>query len=286
MEREIRVLEYDKIRSTLAELTITSMGRELAEDLLPTTDLPLAERWQAETTEAVRLIGRSNVGLAAVSDLRSVLALASRGAMLGEEQLFGILRLLNALTRLKDVFKEKEGYPVLSGLTERMDAMPALREELKQAIDEDGRLRDNASPELYRLRRAISGGERDLRERFERFVKNTANQKVLQESLVTVRGDRLVLPIRQEYRAQVPGVIHDQSGSGATLFIEPLWAVEANNRLSGLRREEEREKEKILTRLSQWAGGEKDELLLSLTLYAEFDFILAKGRLSLSSGCV
>jgi DNA mismatch repair protein MutS2 len=262
------------------------MGRELAEDLLPTTDVPLAERWQTETTEAVKLIGRSNVGLAAVSDLRSVLALASRGAMLGEEQLFGILRLLNALTRLKDVFKEKEGYPVLSGLAERMDAMPALREELKQAIDEDGRLRDNASPELYRLRRAISGGERDLRERFERFVKNTANQKILQESLVTVRGDRLVLPIRQEYRGQVPGVVHDQSGSGATLFIEPLWAVEANNRLSGLRREEEREKEKILTRLSQWAGGEKDELLLSLTLYAEFDFILAKGRLSLSSGCV
>ncbi|MDW7651766.1 MAG: endonuclease MutS2, partial [Bacillota bacterium] len=151
-------------------------------------------------------------------------------------------------------------------------------------LDDDGRLRDNASPELHRLRRGISGGERDLRERFDRFVKNPGNQKVLQESLVTMRGDRLVLPIRQEYRGRVPGIVHDQSASGATLFVEPLWAVDANNRLAVLRRDEEREKERILARLSQWAGGEKDELLLSLNLYVEFDFILAKGRLSLAAG--
>ena len=286
MEREIRLLEFDKIRSSLVELTVTPMGKELAEDLAPTAILALAKRWQSETTEAVSLIRRNQVGLNPVPDLRRILDVAARGSMLGEEQLFGVSRLLSAVTKLKGFFKEKEGYPVLSGLTQQMDAIPSLREELKEALDEDGRLRDRASAELYRLRRAITAGERDLRERINRFVRNPSNQKILQENLVTVRGDRLVVPVRQEYRAQVPGVVHDQSSSGATLFIEPLWAVEANNKLTVLRREEETEQERILSRLSQWVGGEQETLTTSLTLYAEFDFIIAKGRLSLAQTAV
>ena len=281
MDREIRLLEFYKIKGSLSQLTVTPMGRDLAEDLAPTSDLTLAKRWQAETTEAVSLLKRMLVSLDGVPDLRRLLEMASRGSMLGEEQLLGVLRLLNAVTKLKNVFKEKVDYPVLTDLVNEMDALPPLREELKQILDEDGRLRDNASPELYRLRRAITAGEKDLRERFDRFVKNSANQKILQESLVTVRGERLVVPVRQDSRSQVPGVVYDQSASGATLFIEPMWAVDTNNRLTVLRREAEREREKILVRLSQWAGSEKESLVYSLNLYAEFDFILAKGRYSL-----
>ena len=281
MDREIRLLEFNKIKTSLADLTVTPMGRELAEDLAPTTELSLAKRWQVETTEAVSLLKRGMVSLDRVADMRHILEMASRGSMLGEEQLLGVLRLLNAVTKLKNFFKEKEGFPVLADLVGQMDALPTLREELKQILDDDGHLRDNASPELYRLRRAITTGEKDLRERFDRFVKNSANQKILQESLVTVRGERLVVPVRQESRSQVPGVVYDQSASGATLFVEPLWAVETNNRLTVLRRDEERERERILVRLSQWAGAEKESLVYSLNLYAEFDFILAKGRHSL-----
>ncbi|MCW3491171.1 endonuclease MutS2 [Dethiobacter alkaliphilus] len=282
MEREIRLLEFAAIRQALMDYTVTPMGSELAEDLAPTSQLELARRWQAETTEAVSLIKRNQIGLERVPDLRRILDVAARGSMLGEEQLFGVWRLLQAVTKLKGFFKEKEGYPVLAGLTRQMDALPNLREELKNTLDDEGRLRDQASAELLRLRRSINGGEQDLRERFDRFVRNPGNHKALQENLVTVRGDRLVVPIRQEYRSQVPGVVHDQSASGATLFIEPLWAVEANNRLTVLRREEEKERERILVRLSQWAGGEKETLVTSLTLYAELDFIIAKARLSLA----
>jgi DNA mismatch repair protein MutS2 len=281
MEREIRLLEFNRIRDFLAEKTITPMGRELAEDLVPTALATEAIRWQAETTEAVSLLQRHQVSMERVPDLRRILDLASRGSMLGEEQLNGVTRLLGALTRIKSFFKEKEGFPVLSGLALGMDPLPPLREELRRAIDEDGRMRDDASAELQRLRRAINSGERDLRDRFDRFIKNPANQKILQETLVTVRGDRLVVPVRQEYRTQVPGVVHDQSASGATVFIEPMWAVDANNKLAVNRREAERERERILVRLSQWVGAEKEELLQSLTLYAEFDFIMAKGRLSM-----
>ncbi|MCR3921623.1 MAG: endonuclease MutS2 [Firmicutes bacterium] len=281
MEREIRLLEFDKIRNFLAEQCITPMGRELAEDLIPTVELDLCCRWQAETTEAVSLMTRHHLGMDNVPDVRRLLDLAARGSMLGEEQLGGVLRLLLATTKLKLFFKEKEGYPILLGLVAGMDASPVLREELKQAIDDEGALRTDASPELSRLNRAILGGERDLRDRFDRFVKNPSQQKMLQENLITVRGDRLVVPVRLEYRTQVQGVVHDQSASGATVFIEPLWAVEANNKLSVLRRAAEREKERILAQLSHWVGGEADALMTTLTLYAELDFIMAKGRQSL-----
>ena len=145
MEREIRLLEFDKIRSILSQGTITPMGRELAEDVTPTADLSLALRWQRETTEAVSLLTRHAVNLEVIPDLRRPLGLASRGSMLPEEQLLGMLRLLNAATRLKTYFKEKEGFPVLSGLAEEMAALPQLREELRNTVDDDGRLRDRKS---------------------------------------------------------------------------------------------------------------------------------------------
>lgn len=286
MEREIRLLEFDKIRTFLSEQTVTAMGKELATDLLPTDNAPLAVSWQAETTEAVSLLTRHQLELETVSDLRRLLEYAIRGSMLGEEQLLAVLGLLNAVTRLKIFFKETADFPILADLAENMEALPPLREELKRCLHEDGRLRDDASPELLRLRRAIIAAERDLREMFDRFIKNPIQQKMLQENLLTVRGDRLVVLVRQEYRAQVPGVVHDQSSSGATLFVEPLWAVDANNKLAVNRRLVERERESILARLSQWVGAEQSALQYSLNLYGECDFIRAKARLSLAQKAV
>jgi DNA mismatch repair protein MutS2 len=286
MDREIRLLEFNKIRAALVTEAISAVGRELAEDLLPTTDLQAARRWLAETTEAAALLAGYRIDLENVPDLRRDLDLASRGGLLAEQQLAGVLLLLQAATRLKTFFREHGDFPQLGGLVGQMSAHVSLRERLQQVVDEEGNMRDEASPELARLRRAIKSGERDLRERLERFVRNPAAQKYLQESLVTVRGDKLVVPVRQEYRAQVPGVVHDLSASGATLFIEPLWAVEASNSLSALRLKEKAERERVLLQLSQWIGAEKETLLLTLNLYAELDFCLAKGRLSRKSGCI
>ncbi|MBT9168541.1 MAG: Endonuclease MutS2 [Syntrophomonadaceae bacterium] len=286
MEREIRLLEFDKIRAFLSAKTVTAMGKELADDLLPTDDPALAERWQKETTEAVSLLTSRQLELEVVGDLRRLLEYAARGSILGEEQLLSVVSLLNAVAKLKLCFKETADFPILAGLAEKMDALPLLREELKRCLHEDGRLRDDASPELLELRRAITAGERGLRERFDKFIKNPLQQKFLQENLITVRGDRLVVPVRQEYRAQVPGVVHDQSSSGATLFIEPMWAVDATNKLTVNRRLQERERESILARLSQWVGAEQTSLQLSLNFYGECDFIRAKGRLSLAQKAV
>jgi DNA mismatch repair protein MutS2 len=286
MQREIRLLEFAQIRAALAAETVSVMGRELAEDLLPTITLQTAQRWLEETTEAASLLARYRIDLENVPDLRLDLDLASRGGLLTEQQLMGVLLLLQAATRLKTFFRENSDFPLLSELAGQMSAQASLRERLRQVVDEDGNMREEASTELARLRRAIKGGERELRERLERFVRNPAVQKFLQENLVTVRGDRLVVPVRQEYRSQVPGVVHDLSASGATLFIEPLWAVEASNNLAALRRKEQAERERILLHLSQWIGAEKETLLLTLNLYAELDFCLAKGRLSRRNDCV
>ncbi|NLM45271.1 MAG: endonuclease MutS2 [Firmicutes bacterium] len=281
MEREMRVLEFDKIRLSLAEKCITPLGRQMAETLAPAWDGDVCRRLQAETSEAVSLLSRHYLGMEAVPDLNRIFSLAARGGILGEEQLWQILKLLLAVTKIKLFFQEKEGFPLLGALAGGMNALPALREELKRAIDEEGRLREDASPEYARLNRAIAAGERALRERFDRFVKNPANQKLLQENLVTVRGDRMVVPVRVEYRSQVQGVVHDQSASGATLFIEPLWAVEAHNQLSVLRRDAEREKNRILAALSKAVGAAAESLASTLRLYAELDLILARGRQSL-----
>ncbi|HHX74616.1 MAG TPA: endonuclease MutS2, partial [Firmicutes bacterium] len=282
LEREIRVLEFAKIRRALAEKCVTPLGRQLAETLSPSADSDLCRRLQAETSEAVSILSGHYLGMDAVPDLHRVFSLAERGGILSEEQLWGILRLLMAVTKVKHFFQAKEGFPLLRALAGRMDALPALREELKQTIDEEGRLREDASPEYARLNRAIAAGERALRERFDRFIKNPSNQKLLQENLVTMRGDRMVVPVRVEYRSQVQGVVHDQSASGATLFIEPLWAVEAHNKLSVLRREAEREKNRILAALSQAAGAAADSLADTLRLYAGLDLIMARGRQSLA----
>ncbi|MBS4023549.1 MAG: endonuclease MutS2 [Dethiobacter sp.] len=281
MEKELKLLEFDKILAKLAMLTVTPMGRELAEDLIPAPGLSLAVRWQSETTEAASLLIRHSLNLEKVPDLRQTLELAALGAQLAEESLLGILKLLASATRLKTFFKKEDSFPLLRGMVDQLAALPELRERLRQVVDDDGHMRDEASPELARLRRAAANAERDLRERFDSFIRNPAKQKILQENLVTLRGDRMVVPVRQEYRSQVPGVIHDQSGSGATLFIEPLWAVEAHNKLAVLKSSAERERERILAVISQWVGAEQEALTDTLNLYAEFDFILAKGRLSL-----
>jgi len=281
VEKELKLLEFDKILAKLAMLTVTPMGRELAEDLIPAPGLSLAVRWQSETTEAASLLIRHSLNLEKVPDLRQTLELAALGAQLAEESLLGILKLLASATRLKTFFKKEDSFPLLRGMVDQLAALPELRERLRQVVDDDGHMRDEASPELARLRRAAANAERDLRERFDSFIRNPAKQKILQENLVTLRGDRMVVPVRQEYRSQVPGVIHDQSGSGATLFIEPLWAVEAHNKLAVLKSSAERERERILAVISQWVGAEQEALTDTLNLYAEFDFILAKGRLSL-----
>ncbi len=285
VERALKLLEFDKILSSLASFTVTPLGRELAEDLIPQSQLYLSVRWQTETTEAASLLKRHSLSMERVPDLRRILEMAALGGSLSEENLLGILRLLAAATRLKTFFKKEEGFPLLREMSDQLVVLPEMRERLRHVIDDEGHMRDDASPELSRLRRAVGNAERQLRERFDSFIKNPAKQKMLQDNLVTMRADRLVVPVKQEYRAQVPGVVHDQSASGATVFIEPLWAVEAHNNLAVLRSSVQRERERILAEVSQWVGSEKEALDNTLTLYTEFDFIVAKGLLSLSWHC-
>ena len=205
MEREIKLLEFDKIRLSLVEQCETAMGQELAEDLIPTAEIELCRRWQAETSEAVSLMKRYHLDLEPVTDIRRFLPLAARGGMLGEEQLWAVLRLLLAVTKVKVFFREKEGYPILQGLVKRLDPLPELRELLRQSLDDEGKLKSSASG-IRALTRAINTGERNLRERFDRFVKNPS-AKISAGKLNNHAGDRLVVPVQVEYRAQVPGVV-------------------------------------------------------------------------------
>jgi len=158
--------------------------------------------------------------------------------------------------------------------------LQGLREEIERCLDHDGTVRDWASPELGRIRSKMRTLANRLKDRLESLIHSASMQKILQESIITVRNGRYVVPVKSEYRGKFQGIVHDQSGSGATLFMEPAFAVELNNHLSLAAQEEQAEVERILKRLSASVGEHAQELLGNLQVVTELDCIFARARYS------
>ncbi|HPU01406.1 MAG: endonuclease MutS2 [Firmicutes bacterium] len=283
-EREIKSLEFDTIRRRLAGLAATPMGREAAESLLPTADREMVERLLQETEEGRLLCARSSFSPAAVDDITPLVARSEKGGLLQGKELAAIGRLIKGVQRCRRFFKESknaESYPLLAGLAARLEGCEALGRELDQSVDAEGEILDSASPHLAALRRRERRLQEAIREKLDSYLRDPAQRRLLQEPLITIRGNRFVLPVKQEYRQQVSGVVHDQSASGATLFIEPLPVVQLQNELSGLRHEIAREIERILRQLSSRVAESAAALRSDCALYGRLDFIMARGRLSL-----
>ena len=155
-----------------------------------------------------------------------------------------------------------------------------MAKNLRKAISEEGELRDNASPALKNIRRQINSSRSRIREYLQEFIRSGNNQKLLQDAIVTERGGRYVVPVKQEYRYEVRGVIHDESASGATVFIEPLAVVENNNRIRSLQIEEKREMDRILRELTRGVADFSDELEGNMRILSEFDYIFARARMA------
>lgn len=277
-EKSIATLEYPKIIERLARETSFSASKALATELRPSTDPDEVRRRLAYTTEARRLMElRPDIGVRGARDVRPTVTAAERGAMLGPGDLIDVLVTLRAsgyvgraITRLDETF------PLLKTLAEDLPSRPALEGRIEISISEDGEVLDSASPELRRLRAEIRGAQQRLQERLGTLVNEF--RSALQEPIITMRADRYVLPVRAESRGQVRGIVHDQSGSGATVFVEPLVVVEMNNRLRQLQIEERQEVERILTALSEEVGREGAYIRLAVELLAEIDLQLAKAR--------
>jgi DNA mismatch repair protein MutS2 len=283
-EREIKVLQFDQIRLHLAMLTVSSMGEKMAENLNPSADCDLVKKWQKETTESRLLNLKNKFNPGAVDDIRPLLERAYKGAMLAGSDLATIMAFIKEARRWPRFFKDQDQvstYPLLSSYALTIQELPSLSAVLERSLDQEGHILDSASPEISSLRRKKQSLQGRIREKLDQYIRNPNYQRYLQDFLVTIRGGRYVLPVKQEYRQSIEGVVHDQSSSGATLFIEPLPVVQMQNELNRLEREEEKEIEKILYHLSQEVSLSGDVLLQNRKAYAELDFINARGRLSL-----
>ena len=282
-EKSLKKLEYDKIIGFLSAECSSPLGREKAEKLQPHRDKVIVEGWQRETTEARNvLIYLPNFGLGPVKDIRDSVALAKKNGILDGAHLRDIMITSKSGKKLKTTLSQtKEDYPIIKGLASRIVFINSLESAIEEAIGEDGEVLDSASSELADIRRKIRRTNDRIREKLDNLLKNSNQNQYLQENIITIRNDRYVVPVKQEYRNQVPGLVHDQSASGATLFIEPMSVLDLNNDLRKLHSEEETEVHRILTRLSGLVGANAAELKANLEIMSDLDFIFAKGKLSL-----
>ena len=283
-KREIEILEFDRIRQDLASMTISPMGLSKVSDLEPLADLTLVKRRQKETGEARLLCARSAFTPAAVEDIMPLLSRADKGALLYGPDLARVKVFIRAARRWPQFFRESdqaELFPLLAELATLIKPAVELGSQLERAVDEEGNILDSASPELASIRAKKHNLQNRIRDKLEDYTRSSNYRRYLQEALVTIRSGRYVLPVKQEYRQQLEGVVHDQSASGATLFIEPLPVVRMQNDLVALQRQEEQEIEKILYRLSSMVAAAESDLSQNLNLYGELDFIVARGRFSL-----
>nr|WP_255570469.1 endonuclease MutS2 [Cohnella sp. CFH 77786] len=279
-------MEYDKIIRRLAASCATSLGKERAERLRPTRDLRETKRLLQETDEASRAAAiKGSAPFGGITDVRPSLTRAKLGGMLQPSELMDIAQLIAGIRKLKRYVgsvAEEADIPLLEDMCEPLTDFKPLEEEIRKCIDEQGDVLDSASPELAAVRREIRVGEGRAREKLETMIRSSSVQKMLQEALITIRGDRYVIPVKQEYRAHFGGIVHDQSGSGATLFIEPEAVVQLNNKLRELKLREMKEIERILRRLSEQTGLKADLLTGDTETLGLLDFIFAKAALAQS----
>ncbi|MDR7465332.1 MAG: endonuclease MutS2, partial [Armatimonadota bacterium] len=285
--RSLRVLEYPQVLELLAAETITPMGREQAAALLPATDLETCRARLRETTEAAALRASGEVSLRGARDLRPSLRRAVAGGTLDPQDLLDVAQTLEVARRLKAFLEAHRAQaPHLAELGRGITPQPLLEERITAVLDEAGEVRDGASPHLRRIRAEQRALERRLREQLEGILRDPAYARMVQEPLVTIRSDRFVIPIRQEAKGQFPGIVHDQSTSGATVFMEPLAIVPLGNRLRELVAEARAEIGRLLAELSQAVAAQAESIGTTLEALGAVDLALAKAALSERFACV
>ena len=287
-ERTLRVLEFTKIREKLAEKALTPMGAELCQALVPSDNLTEVTQWQQETEEAVVILTYyGGHPLSEFQDVRAHLAMAEKGATLSPRALLQVADMMRASRQARDVLvTDRENTPMLRGRAEGLCILRNVEQDITDAIISDEEIADRASSELMNIRRHLRGATERIKEKLNQMIRNAAMQKYLQDPIITVRNDRYVLPVKAEYRANVPGLVHDQSTSGATLFIEPMAAVEMGNELRQWELKEQQEIERILAALSAEVAPYAEQLRDNVAILGELDFIFAKGLLSREFYCV
>ncbi|WP_434304200.1 endonuclease MutS2 [Clostridium botulinum] len=286
-DKSIKVLEFNKIQKFLKNYTCTKAAKDIIEDLKPYDSVYEVREHLEETKEAFKLlITKGAPPFEGVYDIRSGISLAEKGSTLLPGQLLKIAAVLRCARRFKEYInhkEEEESYRVLENICEGIFSLPKIEEEIFNAIEGEDEIADRASSTLYNIRRSLKEKNYSVRDKINSLVRSYSSY--LQENIYTVRGDRYVLPVKAEHKGAVPGLVHDQSSTGATLFIEPMSLVNLNNEIKELMLKEKAEIERILTVLSAKINANITGVKTDANIVWELDFIFAKAKFASEYNC-
>jgi len=279
--KSLHTLEYDKIIERLAALCAFPTSRRLALDLQPSSDYAEVLRRQRLTAEGRRALElKPNLSLSSAHDVRDSVGQAALGHVLEPAELLDVHATLHLARSIRGALSRlRVQLPFLAEIAERIVDFAEMERRIGRTVNERAEVVDDASPVLAQLRRDIRQAHDRLTHRLEQLVSSRANRTALQEPIVTLRDGRYVVPVKTEMRSQIPGIVHDVSSSGATVFLEPLEVVEMGNKWRELRLEEGREVQRILRDLSEAVGERAPDITAAVDILAEIDLALAKGRL-------
>lgn len=283
-QKSLDVLEFDKIKALVEKETISDIGREKAQNMSPATDLNTVQFQIDETDELSQIYNKHRLpSLSGLSKVSQLIHRATIGGVLNVSELNLIKRLIQVQNQFKTFYNqlleddEEILYPILHGRMDQLPVLTDLYQTIHQKCDTYD-LYDNASYELQGIRSKIASTTQKIKQNLDRIVKSQSNQKKLSDALVTVRNDRNVIPVKAEYRQDFNGIVHDQSASGQTLYIEPNSVVEMNNTISRLKNDEAVERERILIELTAEVATEAEGCLTAENVMGQIDFLIAKAR--------
>ncbi len=284
-KKALDVLEYRKIIELLKIEAGCEMTAAMIDQLTPFADIRVISEELRSTTEAVDLIVRKGtLPTGGIFDIGKSVQFASKGGVLSMKQLLQIGYNLRITGRIVSFMKSGDlpPLPLIRSMTELLQPKAKLAEKIDQCILSEDEMSDNASPELRSIRRAMARQNEAIKAKINQIINSSENRTYLQDTIVTVRDGRYVIPVKQEHRARFPGIVHDQSKAGATLFIEPQTIVNLNNELRELELSEQAEIARILAELSSAVAEEKYDIQNNQELLIRLDFLMAKGKFSRS----
>lgn len=278
--RILTILEFDKIKQLLSQYIVTKLGEEHVTHLVPTSDEDKIEESLEETKDAFDVLRlRGGIPIPVLENIKPHMKRIEIGAMLNGLELAQVGRVLSSVTEVQRFFDDLEAAEIelqrLYDWRDKMIALPEISKAIRLSIEEDGRVTDEASAELKQIRQSIRKSEQSVREQLDGILRGS-KAKYLSDTIVTMRNDRYVIPVKSEYRSQLGGVVHDQSASGQTVFVEPRQVVELNNKLRQHQIAERQEIERILAELSNELAPYRQEILQNAFVLGKLDFINAK----------
>ena len=284
--KALNTLEFDKIKNMLSSKAASALGKRLVDELMPSSDISDIRRWQTETSVAVSMImKKGSLVLGGLKDITDSLKRVNIGGVLSIDELTSIGSFLYCARKAKKYSESESKNDDFSALSSYFDAIVCLSElenDIERCIIDGKEISDEASPALRDIRRSIRVSNDRIKEHLSGIIHSSAYKNMLQDAVITIRNDRYCVPVKQEYKNSFPGMIHDRSSTGATLFIEPMSVVQLNNKIKELKGDEKREIDKILARLSQEVYENSGAIAADMEVLSQLDFIFAKAELSVS----